>query len=753
MDIANIVNGHAERFVSTIKEFNFKTVYEHLHRYAYALQFVNDKRVLDLGCGEGYGSWILAQAAKDVVGIDRDNHIVEHAQTTYKKDNLKFVLGNVEELPFCSSDFDIVVCFEVIEHIIAQEECMVEVRRVLRDDGILLISSPVKPDTRKEDSLNPFHLKELTAGEFEELLCKNFEHVRVMGQKVVLVSDIRDFSGVDRTSHCIQLFYERNDNDYVRILNESKNRRPDYLLAIASDKDINSPTKSVLMNVADNEVEQFTELERALECASHIFKRKHEASSRHLLRLKASESKIADLEKKLAKKDAFVQKTLRNFTRIISMNIRTRPSMITEKISVIIPVKNGAEELKVFFNRIRSQRKVQNVEIIVIDSESTDKSVDIAMENGAKVIKISQKEFNHGATRNLGAKEAQGDFLIFTVQDALPLNNYWLYNMICPFIAYPELAALSAKQFVKPEADLFSLWMAENMTELLGFKNDSIYSLSAGFDGIDWKFFDSMTKRRLTFFDNVSSCIRSSVLREMQFSPLVNAEDIDFGVKLLKSRKSIGYMTSTGVYHWHERGPDYVFNRFYMGTKAGVHILENDLLYFFDSNKIGWECLIENIAGIHELISLSIAEMGNVDSEPIRAIKSFINALQRNVSKGKVEKTLRERNVHIDDGLGRVLREVIGDRVFTVEQKYNFTESFLLHDFMERFQDVTDYLYRKHHTLDGREKEFVSCVYKIFAITAGEALGAYYLEAESLNRLTPELERIDLILGKGVCYC
>lgn len=752
MDIANIVNGHAERFVSTIKDFDFKTVYEHLHRYAYALQFVNGKRVLDLGCGEGYGSWILAQAAKDVVGIDKDFRIVKHAQETYRKDNLKFVEGKVEELQFCSSDFDVVVCFEVIEHIIAQEECLAEVRRVLRDEGLLLISSPVKSDIRKEDDLNPFHLKNLTSAEFERLISKTFVHVRIMGQKVVLASDIRDFSGVDMSSDCIQFFYERDNDACLRIVNESKNRCPDYMLAIASDKEINSPVKSVLMNASDNEIEQFADLDKALECASRIFKKKYEASSRHLTRLKASESKIADLERRLDKRDGFVQKTLGAFTRTVPMNIRTRPSTITDKISVIVPVKNGGENLKVFFNRIRSQRKIQNVEIIVMDSESTDNSVDIAMQYGAKVISIPQEEFNHGDTRNLGAKEAQGDFLVFTVQDAMPINNYWLYNMICPFINYPDLAALSSKQFVKPEADLFSLWMAENMTDLLGVKNDSISSLLDGFDLTAWSFFNSTTKRRLTFFDNVSSCIRSSVLRDLNFSPLVNAEDIDFGVKLLKSRKSIGYMTSTGVYHWHERGADHVLNRHYMGTKASVHILENDLLYFFDGNKIDWECLTANIADIHALINASIVEMGGVDPEPMRAIKSFINALQRYVSKGKLEKTLKEKRFPGDDGLESVLREVIGDSVFTAEQKCNFTESFLLHDFMKRFQDVTDYLYRNHRTINGREKEFISCIYKVFAITAGEALGAYYLEAETLNRLTPELEKIDRILGKGVCY-
>lgn len=748
MDVANIVNGHAERFVPAVKEFNFKTVYEHLHRYAYALQLVSRKRVLDLACGEGYGSWILADAAMEVVGVDKNSHVIRHAQMTYKKDNLKFEVGDMEKLLFNSGEFDVVVCFEAIEHIIAQEECIVEIRRVLRDGGILLISTPVMADSKKKDSLNPFHLKELTLQEFEGLLCKNFKHVSLTGQKVALVSDIWDISGIGGTSDCIQLFYEGNGNGYVRILSESKNRHPDYLLAIASDKDINFPTRSILTNIVSNEVDKLHEMEMALECASRIFKKKHEACSRHLRKLLVSEARMTDLEKKLTEKDKILQKLLSNTYRITPINLKTRPSTIKERISVIIPVKNGGEQLRGLLRSIRSQRKVENVEIIVIDSESTDNSVQIAKEFGAKIIQIPQKEFNHGATRNLGAKEASGNYLVFTVQDAMPINNYWLYNMICPFFEYPELVALSARQFVKPDADLFSLWMNE---KIVPYDGDVIYSLSNDLEDIDWKFFDRLTKRRLTFFDNVSSCIKRSVFEEIQFAPLINAEDMDYGAKLLERRKTIGYLTSTGVYHWHERGADYVFKRHYIGTKASVYILKNELLQFFDKENINWECLAASIVGIYDLISISIAETVSINPNPIIAVKSFINALQKNMDT-LPDRTGKISKIHEDSGLELLLREIVGDTAFMPEQKYNFNQNFLVPYFMKHLENFTAYLYSENHTLEGREKDFISCLYKIFAIVAGEALGAYYLEAENLNRLTPDLKRIDYLLGKGVCY-
>ncbi|MCP3677122.1 MAG: class I SAM-dependent methyltransferase, partial [Deltaproteobacteria bacterium] len=119
MDINNVVNGHAERFDPAMAGFNI--VYEHLHRYAYAAQFVKGKRVLDLACGEGYGSSILAEDAAEVVGIDRDERVIGHAASKYNRHNLSFKPGNIEDIPFDSDEFDVVVCFEAIEHIQGQE--------------------------------------------------------------------------------------------------------------------------------------------------------------------------------------------------------------------------------------------------------------------------------------------------------------------------------------------------------------------------------------------------------------------------------------------------------------------------------------------------------------------------------------------------------------------------------------------------------------------------------------------------------
>ncbi len=734
--------------------------------------------VLDLGCSYGHlGKWLVKNKNCTVYGIEIDEIVVDQVRSeAFYNDIFEIDLDFFEKNPkeferFKNLDiqFDYIIYADVLEHLKDPTTALATMMEKLKESGKILISIPNianidvtlnmiegRFNYSQVGILDSTHLRFFTKTSFVEWIQSiNSNILKVCSLDIELIGStetLSEFAGYVKTKYpdTYNILVDAMGEDaralqYVFMLTKNKRDLKDHI----ENRYFETETKHI--QLID---ERLHELNWALECASRILKKKHKASSRHLRRLLASEKMVVNLEKKLKEKDDVLQKLLSHAYQIEPMNIKVRSPVITDRISVIIPVQNGGEQLESLLGMIRTQRKVQDVEIVIIDSGSTDNSLSIAEEFKARVIRIPQSEFNHGKTRNFGASEASGEYLVFTVQDAKPINNYWLYNMVCPFIEYPDLAALTSKQFVKPEADLFSLWMAQNMTDLLGFKQDSIYSFSGVLDGFDWRFLDSTIKRKVTFLDNVSSCIRGHILKEFQFSPLINAEDIDFGVRLFKNSKPMGYLTSTGVTHWHERGPDYVFKRHYMGTKSDVYILKNDLLYFFDNNSITWENLIANIAGTYELISNSIAGLGDIDSEPVRAIRSFVNVLKQNMSLSfeSLEQEPKDEKIQDVEGMELLLGEITGNTDFSLEQKCNFTESFLIQNFIKRFQDFTDYLYRKHATLAGREMDFVSCIYKIFAVTAGEALGAYYLEAETLNRLTPELERIDRLLGKGVCY-
>jgi ubiquinone/menaquinone biosynthesis C-methylase UbiE len=175
-----------ERLVTGISH-SFAT--EHLHRYAIALGHAADKLVLDIACGEGYGSNLLAQKAKRVIGVDLSSEAIAHASRKYRADNLQFKQGSAAEIPLPDQSVDLVVSFETIEHHARHEEMLSEIKRVLISDGLLIISSPDKEVySDKPNYQNPFHIKELYNNEFRALIRSHFRNQLFLNQKQVFGS-------------------------------------------------------------------------------------------------------------------------------------------------------------------------------------------------------------------------------------------------------------------------------------------------------------------------------------------------------------------------------------------------------------------------------------------------------------------------------------------------------------------------------------------------------------------------------------
>ncbi len=156
---------------------------EHLARYVFAARFVEGKRVLDAGCGTGYGSAELARAGARVVGLDVSPEAVEWARAHYSAP--VFLGGSCASLPFRAGAFDVVVAFEVIEHLHQQASFLAECRRVLAADGLLIVSTPntlYYAEARAAVGPNPFHEHEFEADEFEAALRAQFANVSLLLQ-------------------------------------------------------------------------------------------------------------------------------------------------------------------------------------------------------------------------------------------------------------------------------------------------------------------------------------------------------------------------------------------------------------------------------------------------------------------------------------------------------------------------------------------------------------------------------------------
>ncbi|WPP42079.1 class I SAM-dependent methyltransferase [Paenibacillus hunanensis] len=167
---------------------------EHMHRYNSIAESLKGMRVLDAGCGTGYGSFLISQFAKKVIGIDISQEAVDWCNKNYaSQKNLEFTQGSLEAIPFDSEEFDCVVSFEVIEHVDSniQRAFLREARRVLKKNGVLIISTPNKLIyTDKSGYHNPFHIHEFYEDEFKQFLSQEFAVTKLYSQSLYTVSSI-----------------------------------------------------------------------------------------------------------------------------------------------------------------------------------------------------------------------------------------------------------------------------------------------------------------------------------------------------------------------------------------------------------------------------------------------------------------------------------------------------------------------------------------------------------------------------------
>jgi len=167
---------------------------EHVARYVFASKFVSGKRVLDMACGSGYGSKILYDAgAVTVHGYDLSKEAIEFANQNYLNESIKFQIMDAIKITFPANLFDCVVSFETIEHVSDYEEAIKGFHRILKDDGIIIISTPNKEivSRGRDKPMNPFHIKEFTRDEFLELMNKYFINVELFSQKLQIDIKIR----------------------------------------------------------------------------------------------------------------------------------------------------------------------------------------------------------------------------------------------------------------------------------------------------------------------------------------------------------------------------------------------------------------------------------------------------------------------------------------------------------------------------------------------------------------------------------
>lgn len=220
-------------------------------------------------------------------------------------------------------------------------------------------------------------------------------------------------------------------------------------------------------------------------------------------------------------------------------------------VSVIIPTLNAEKYLPAILEKLRKYLKSPTSEVIIIDSSSHDETVNVAQSYGANVIQIPRCEFNHGGTRNLAAKKARGDILVYLTQDALPVDETSIEKLIKPFYEYTDIGMAYGRQLPYPSTGFFGTF-----ARYFNYGPQSQFKTLADVNRLGIK---------TVFASNSFAAYRREALELIGGFPtdVILGEDTYVAAKMIQSNLIVAYVAEAQVYHAHDYNIKDEFKRYF----------------------------------------------------------------------------------------------------------------------------------------------------------------------------------------------
>ena len=435
---------------------------EHFVRYVYAREFCRGQRVLDTGCGVGYGSGHIAEVASYVVGIDNDARAVGFARGHYGRPNVSYLVGDCQSLPFQSHAFDVVTSFELIEHLPDAKCYLEEIRRVLKQSGTLVVSTPNRPVYHEHlgDVTNPFHVREWDLEEFLTLLKAYFSFVQPFGEQHLSAVGI--------------LGPTMSPSVPVTIEQRSALATADYFVCVCSSRQLNVnemvyvPASANVLLERERHIraltKQLNDRETYLAKLQPEFEEKAAWANKlnaELAELSASWSKATRWKRALifsilAPLDWIVGGVIiavELFGRVLrKISVRKAPLVAAQNLaqcSIVIVTWEGkdllAESLPTLLEAIRFHGGEH--EIVVVDNGSTDGTEEYLHHHfpEVRVIRNDQNEY-FGGGNNLGVRAVKNDVVVLLNNDMI-VHKEFLAPLLDGFRS-PDVFAVASQVFL-----------------------------------------------------------------------------------------------------------------------------------------------------------------------------------------------------------------------------------------------------------------------------------------------------------------
>lgn len=405
-------------------------------------------------------------------------------------------------------------------------------------------------------------------------------------------------------------------------------------------------------------------------------------------------------------------------------DLTTPHDTIDARISVVIPTFNAGSEFSRLLRKLRAQRGVREIEIVVVDSGSTDDTSALARDAGCVVVEISQAEFSHSFARNLGAQNASGEYLLFMVQDAYPIGDYWAYGMLRFLLDHAEdkLAATSCAEYSRSDSDVMYDSLINTHYRFLGcLDHDRIG---------EYRGQDHLSLRAHGQLSDVSCLISAPIFAQYRYQGDY-AEDLDLGIRLIRGGYRVAMLASVKTVHSHNRPAWYYLKRSFVDVVFLVGMF-SDFTYPHIQSPAG---LLAGIVSVAAHLSDWLPEFDR--TAPSCGLHEELDACIRRWRKTglalRVGDAMRLNDSLLDDYLAGLVRR------FSPTSRTHDSNA---KDEAQRFQDA--FLARlEHFNAFAREvyedqdaslrTELREAVIKTFCAAAGSALGFVYMDRERLN--------------------
>ena len=232
-------------------------------------------------------------------------------------------------------------------------------------------------------------------------------------------------------------------------------------------------------------------------------------------------------------------------------------------VTIVIPTKNAGDLLDKVLNMVFSQKTDYTYEVVIVDSGSSDNTLDIVRKYPVKLYEIPASEFGHGKTRNFGASKGTGDYIVFITQDALPATDTWLQNFIDARKLDPDIVGGFGIHYPYPECniidkrDLKAHFEGFGSTNTIYFMEDKErYEREEGY------------RHLLAFFSDNNSCVRRDIFEKYPYDDVDFAEDQIWARKMIELGYKKVYCPFAPVYHSHNYDLRSYLGRYYDENKG-----------------------------------------------------------------------------------------------------------------------------------------------------------------------------------------